>query len=112
MSKGGRPELAKVLALLAAQNNYSYIDKIAQATSKDLVLYHIREALRDYHTLLKGEEININIDRLADEIDELMKVENIAQLREKTSFIAAEALAIALGKKKEASVSPEGDERG
>jgi len=96
-------ELAKVLAiLLVEQGSYSYIDKISQTSSKDLALYHVREALRDYHSLLnrglKTETTmklaeTINFSELENGILKLKEVEDITQLREKTSLIAALALA-------------------
>lgn len=96
-------ELSKVLAvLLVEQGTYSHIDKISQTSSKDLALYYLREALRDFHSLLsKGFEKNvvnelaktINFLKLENELNQLKNVEDITQLREKTSLIAAQALA-------------------
>ncbi|MEM0233596.1 MAG: hypothetical protein QXL22_06220 [Candidatus Nezhaarchaeales archaeon] len=96
-------ELSKVLAvLLVEQGSYSYIDKISQTSSKDLALYHVREALRDYHSLLsKGFEKEvatelakaINFHELEREILELKGLTDVTQLREKTSLLTAQALA-------------------
>ncbi|MEM4591992.1 MAG: hypothetical protein QW196_01155 [Sulfolobales archaeon] len=96
-------EISKVLAiLLVEQGSYSYIDKISQTSSKDLVLYHVREALRDFHSLRargfekkKLDELaqNLNFQELENEISEIAGVADITQLREKTSLIAAQALA-------------------
>ena len=105
MSKTYTHELAKVLALLLIeQGSYSYIDKISQTSSKDLALYHIREALRDYHSLRSRGFSNevatelaktIDFGRLEKEILEIKDVADITQLRERTSLITAEALAMA-----------------
>ncbi|MEM0085962.1 MAG: hypothetical protein QXZ48_07015 [Zestosphaera sp.] len=96
-------ELSKVLAaLLVEQGSYSHIDRVSQASSKDLVLYYFREALRDFHSLLsRGFEKNvvaelsktINFAELESELSEFSEAKDIIQLREKTSLIAAQALA-------------------
>ncbi|MEM2014216.1 MAG: hypothetical protein QXJ16_01995 [Desulfurococcaceae archaeon] len=99
----GMYELSKVLAaLLVEQGSYSHIDRVSQASSKDLALYYLREALRDFHSLLsKGFEKDvvtelsktINFVKVSEELDKLRETEDIIQLREKTSLIAAQALA-------------------
>jgi len=96
-------ELSKILAvLLVEQESYTYIDKLAQSSSKDLALYHIREALRDYHSLVnKGianEEAKsiaegIKFSDVEDEIKRLSEVTTISHLREYVSFISSQALA-------------------
>lgn len=96
-------ELPKVLAiLLVEQGSYTYIDKLAQSASKDLALYHIREALRDYHSLLSRGISNDEAKILADTIN-FLKVENeikdvngassVSDLREKVSLLSSQALA-------------------
>lgn len=104
------PELSKVLAvLLVEQGSYTYIDKLAQSSSKDLALYHIREALRDYHSLmnsLKSKEVmsdedkevkfvmeRINFSEVENEIKELSEIATISHLRERVSLISSQALA-------------------
>lgn len=118
LSSGAISELSKVLALLLIeQGSYSYIDKISQTASKDLALYHIREALRDYHSLQNrgfsneaaiGLAKTINFSKLEKEILEIKDLTDITQLREKTSLLAAEALAIAgrLMRKEEEQTTP------
>lgn len=95
--------LARVLAvLLLERGSYSYIDKIAQTSSRDLALYYVREALRDYHSLASGrfekEEAaelarSINFRVLEEEIAKLRELKDVSQLREELSFVAAQALA-------------------
>lgn len=97
------PELAKLLAiLLVEQESFSYIDKLSQTSSKDLALYYLREALRDYHSLAnRGFEKRvvedaakfINFNKIEQEIAEINEFTDLIQLRGKLSFVAAEALA-------------------
>ncbi|MGC9069358.1 MAG: hypothetical protein ACP5IZ_10375 [Thermoprotei archaeon] len=97
------PELSKVLAvLLVEQGSYTYIDKLAQASSKDLALYHVRETLRDYNSLLgrgiANEEAKIiadliNFSSVEREIEKIGKASSISDLREIVSLISAQALA-------------------
>ncbi len=105
LSKAHTHELSKILALLLVeQGSYSYIDKISQTSSKDLALYHIREALRDYHSLQSrglsneaaiGLARTIDFSKLEKEILEIKDLTDITQLRERTSLVTAEALAVA-----------------
>ncbi|MEM2741990.1 MAG: type I-A CRISPR-associated protein Csa5 [Nitrososphaeria archaeon] len=95
-------ELPKILAiLLVEQGSYTYIDKLAQSTSKDLALYHIREALRDYHSLLSRGISNdaardiagkINFSYMENEIREIKEVLSVSDLRERVSFLSSQAL--------------------
>ncbi len=96
-------ELSKVFAvLLVEQGSYTYIDKLAQTTSRDLALYHIREALRDYNSLLNREFMNKEAKIIADsikfqdvekEIEKISGITSITDLREIVSFISSQALA-------------------
>ena len=101
----GFAEVAKVLAVLVAEErNYTYVDKLGYVPSKDLAVFYLKEALRDLHSLLrKGEFENkkagelaskIRYDKVENALDELTKVSDRKELREKTSLIAAKALAI------------------
>lgn len=83
------------------QESYTYIDKISQALSKDLALYYIREALRDFHTLLsRGFEnegsrklaSEIDFRALEEEIERIRRIDGVAKLREELSAIVAQAL--------------------
>lgn len=98
-------ELAKVLAiLLHVQGGYSYIDKLSQSASKDLALYHIREALRDYNSLLNSGRINnpeainlsnkINFDAVNKELAFIRSINSLPELRETLSYISASALTL------------------
>lgn len=98
-------EVAKVLAVLVAeQGSYTYVDKLGYVPSKDLAVFYLKEALRDLHSLLKKDKFEnekagelagqINFDYVERDIEELTRVEDRRELREKTSLIAAKALAI------------------
>jgi CRISPR-associated protein Csa5 len=96
-------ELSKVFAvLLIEQGSYTYVDKLAQTTSRDLALYHIREALRDYNSLLNRGFTNNETKIIADsikfqdvekEIEMISKIASTSDLREIVSLISSQALA-------------------
>ncbi|MEM2244126.1 MAG: type I-A CRISPR-associated protein Csa5 [Candidatus Bathyarchaeia archaeon] len=96
-------EVAKVLAALVAENkNYSYIDKLGYAPSKDLALFYLKEALRDLHSMLsrefenkKAEEVAkaINFSIVEKALKSISEINERKALREATSMIAAKALA-------------------
>ncbi|MEM0203843.1 MAG: type I-A CRISPR-associated protein Csa5 [Archaeoglobaceae archaeon] len=96
-------EVAKVLAVLVAENkNYSYIDKLGYAPSKDLALFYLKEALRDLHSLLGKEFGNKKAEELAKKIkfelvekclNSMTSIESRKELREVTALIASKALA-------------------
>ena len=97
-----RFELPKVLAfLIVERESYSYVDKIGYAQSRDLLLFHIREALRDWQTLIRSgvirEESHIQIDygKIENDIRIIAKINSGKELREVSSLIAGEALALA-----------------
>ncbi len=107
MSSDKLTEVAKVLAVLVAEEgNYTYVDKLGYAPSKDLAIFYLKEALRDLHSLRRKERFeNSGAEKLASEIkygedgveralEELANVSNRKELREKTSLIAAKALTI------------------
>ncbi len=101
--KPDKVELAKVLAVLLTElGSPSYIDKLSQASSKDLVLYRIEEALRDYHSLVsKGVERESTKELINTidfhEIEKFMlsvrEAADLTQLRELVSLTTAYALA-------------------
>jgi CRISPR-associated protein Csa5 len=104
MDKGPRiRNLARVLAILnVEQGSYTYIDKISQSVSRDLALYYIREALRDYHSLVnrgfQSEEAKktseyVIFSELESEIEFIRSIQDPVKLREELSMIAAQALA-------------------
>ncbi|MGB9760003.1 MAG: type I-A CRISPR-associated protein Csa5 [Thermoproteota archaeon] len=97
---------SKALAvLIAEQKSYSYVDKLGYATSRDLVLFYLKEALRDLHSLKNKEFENkraeeefksIRFDYLDKEIEDISKIESKQKLREITSLIASKALALSM----------------
>ncbi len=104
--------LARVLATLAAEGNYTYIDKIGYAPSRDLLMFYIKEAMRDFHSLLRSgaknerargfvEEVRESIESGKLDIDGSIQklVSEIEggdrrKVREIASLLAAKALAI------------------
>ncbi|MDW7971454.1 MAG: hypothetical protein RMI53_06320 [Nitrososphaerota archaeon] len=96
-------ELYKIFSILLVEHgSYTYIDKLAQSTSKDIALYHIREALRDYHSLInrginyeEAKTVANSIDflRLENEIKEIGELSSLPSLRERVSLLSSQALA-------------------
>ncbi len=97
-------QIPDMLAVLAHDGDYNYIDRIANSQSKPLVLYYLREALRDFNALRRSppgdmkEEAReilwkINSEYLDYEVDQIRSIESERQLREVTSYICAKALA-------------------
>jgi len=94
--------IAKVLAVLIAERGeYTYVDKLGYAPSKDLVFYYLREALRDLHSLMRTEIKNSNVRNMLNEIDfnqvervitDISRIESKRELREITSMITSYAL--------------------
>ncbi|MGC9209517.1 MAG: type I-A CRISPR-associated protein Csa5 [Nitrososphaeria archaeon] len=107
-------EISKVLAALAYYKklvdrgkgvNYNYIDKLANASSKDMALYHLREALRDFDTLKNNDEDmkkalslleskagKIDYSKFEAELDSLEKARNLSDLRQMLSRIGVDAI--------------------
>ena len=97
-------QIPDMLAVLAHDGDYSYIDRIANSQSKPLVLHYLREALRDFNSLrrnppreMKGEAAEllwrINADFLERELDKIRASDDARRLREIVSYICAKALA-------------------
>ena len=96
--------------LVAGENEYTYIDKIGYAPSKDLLMFYLKEALRDFHSLLRGKLKNENAEELLSSFLEKLKSSKVdlngsidriyesitdrRSLREISSLISAKALAI------------------
>ena len=105
----GIESIAELLAVLVAENkSYTYVDKLGYAPSKDLVLYYLREALRDFHSLknkpnwdnqyAQAEANRIDMETVEKGIQDIEKISGMKQLRElreRVSLITAKALAIA-----------------
>lgn len=99
-------ELARVLAILIAeQNNYTYVDKLGNAPSKELAIFHIREALRDFNSLMAKEKFenpkakeeinNVYFKGLEEQITFISKISDRRELKEIVSLIGAKALTMA-----------------
>ncbi|AIG98868.1 type I-A CRISPR-associated protein Csa5 [Archaeoglobus fulgidus] len=97
--------LAKVLAVLVAeQGSYTYVDKLGYVPSKDLAVFYLKEALRDLHSIQQKEKFEnekarelvgkIDYERVEKELEDIAKTDERKELREKTSLIAAKALAL------------------
>lgn len=105
MSGAWYNQIPKVLAVLAYDGDYHYIDKLSNSHSKSLVLYYLREALRDFNSLKRSPpkdvpnkvlelmgEIDVNF--LEREIDNIRGIEGTQNLREVISTICSKALAV------------------
>ncbi len=102
---------SKMLAILTnEQNSYTYIDKLRNAASKDLAIFYLGEAMRDYHSILnKGFEKEIDeaeakqilFDEIKKDVDYLNSLADRKKIREAVSLISAKALII-LGRLKAA----------
>jgi CRISPR-associated protein Csa5 len=96
-------EVSKALAVLVAEaGNYSYVDKLGYAPSKDLAIFYLKEALRDLHSMMSRDFENKEAEKAAKEIkfeqidSALQKISGISdrkELRKLTSLIASKALA-------------------
>lgn len=105
-------ELPKVLAALTfyrGKGNYSYLDKVANATTLDKALYYIREALRDFASLSESNDDmktymskahylknGVSWRYVDKELNEMDKLSNVAELRKALSLIGARALALGM----------------
>jgi CRISPR type I-A-associated protein Csa5 len=104
--------MAEMLGFLVAEGNYTYVDKVGQAPSSDFLIFYLQEALRDFHSLTRGELRNVDreslekfIDRIkGGEVDLDKALDEIAKtvrgcpknLREVCSLLSAKALAKSL----------------
>ncbi len=100
-------QLPRILAVLIAENNeYTYADKLGYVTSPTLLIYYLREALRDYSSLLskssweneyaRKEAYSIDMEEAEREIDRLARISDPKTIREAASLISAKALARAV----------------
>lgn len=95
-------EFPKVLAtIIVERENYSHVDKIGYAQSRDLLMFYAREALRDLHTLVRSGQLKnssvlqIDYDRIELDLKRMAKIKTSQELREIASFISGNALALA-----------------
>jgi hypothetical protein len=97
-------QLPDMLAVLAHDGDYSYIDRVANSQSKPLVLHYLREALRDFNALKRSPPNDmkpdakdllwsIKTDFLEYELDQIKASEDPKVLREIVSYICSKALA-------------------
>lgn len=93
-------EVAKLLATIIGESkNYSYVDKLGYAPSKDLALFYLKEALRDFHSIKgfenkKAEELSrgIRFEIVDRALQKISSISDRKELREIVSLIAAKAL--------------------
>jgi len=101
-------DLSKLLAVLVAeQGSYTYVDKLGYAPSTDLAIFYLKEALRDYHSLLrKGSfenqvvravilDLNKRLDKINYVLSKIAEIRDRSELRRITSLISSKALAYA-----------------
>jgi len=99
-------QISNMLAVLTYKGDYHYIDRLGYSHSKPLILYYLREALRDFHALKRAPPNDIpdealkllkeiNPDFLDREIEQINSKTETRELREIVSLICAKALAIA-----------------
>jgi len=97
-------QIPNVLAVLIAESKaYTYTDKLGYASTKDLTLFYVKEALRDFHSLLnqgswsnsKARELalHINMSYVNSELERMAEASSLIELREIVSLITAKALA-------------------
>jgi len=89
------------------------VDKIGNAPSKDLLAFYLKEAMRDFHSLMRGGAKNEGAKKLLDKLVEELKttkdpfdflnasidqifskIKDRKDLREISSLISSKALAI------------------
>jgi len=100
--------ISRLLAILVAeQGGYTYVDKLGYAPSADLAIYYIREAIRDFHSLIRKEEfgnpnVKPEIEKIKDalgyiakDLNLIAKIVDRRELRSITSLISSKALALA-----------------
>lgn len=98
--------ISRVLAVLIAENDqYSYVDKLGYVVSPDLAVYYLREALRDFTSLMSKSEREWNLKtafreargipmhKVDNAIEKLATIDDPKEIRKLVSLIAAKALA-------------------
>lgn len=103
MEAKGVEEISKALAVLVAEaENYSYVDKLGYAPSRDLAIFYLKEALRDLQSMrskkFENEEAEkvakeINFDQIDFALQKISEISDRKELREVTALIASRALA-------------------
>ncbi|MFN4337159.1 MAG: hypothetical protein ACK4FV_06230 [Candidatus Nitrosocaldus sp.] len=97
-------QLSTMLAVLAYDGDYHYIDRLGNSYSKPLALHYLREALRDFIALKRSppsdmrEDVrnlmnNVDESFLEQEVESIRHLQSTQELREILSLICAKALA-------------------
>ncbi|HDI10662.1 MAG TPA: type I-A CRISPR-associated protein Csa5 [Euryarchaeota archaeon] len=102
--------ISKVLAALISESgSYTYVDKLGYSPSTDLAVYYLRESLRDFHSLMRKEDIENrelvegakeSLRSAELEIELISKIKDRRELRRVTSLIASKALALSSPREK------------
>lgn len=114
--------ISKLLAVIIAENgDYSHVDKLGYVVSPDLAVYYLREALRDYSSLMnKTKWTNSKAYSVAKEIkmksveyiiDKISRINDPREVRRIVATIAAKALAKANSLRIETQEKEEGGEK-
>ena len=113
--------ISEVLAaLIAERDEYTYVDKLGYAPSRDLAIYYLREALRDLHSLIRSGSIEkkgvkellrkIRFDRVERGLREISEIRDRKELREVTSLISSNALSLSASLIRESQEKEKGEE--
>ncbi|MEM0488568.1 MAG: hypothetical protein QW707_05120, partial [Candidatus Bathyarchaeia archaeon] len=97
-------QIPNMLAVLAYDGDYHYIDRLGNSHAKSLALHYLREALRDFISLkrsppsdmpnvVKSLMHSIDDNFLEYEVESIRNLQSTQQLREILSLICAKALA-------------------
>ncbi|MEM0382122.1 MAG: hypothetical protein QXJ29_07290 [Nitrososphaerota archaeon] len=104
MSEEKYIQIPKMLAVLAHDGDYHYIDRLGNSHARPLALYYLREALRDFNALKRSPPDDMHGDAkklmhevndafLEVEIENIKNLQSTQELREVLSLICAKALA-------------------
>ncbi len=97
-------QIPNMLAVLAYDGDYHYIDRLGNAHAKSLALHYLREALRDFIALkrsppsdmpdaVKSLMNGVDDSFLEYEVESIRNLQGTQELREILSLICAKALA-------------------
>ncbi len=97
--------ISRILGVLVAEReSYSYVDKVGYAPSRDTLLFYLKEAFRDFNSLLSSgfenttagsEAKRVNLREAERELLEIESINDRRKLREVSSLISSRALLIA-----------------
>ena len=97
-------QIPNMLAVLAYDGDYHYIDRLGNSYAKPLALHYLREALRDFIALKRSpprdmpDEVKSLMHSVDDsfleyEVESIRNLQSTQELREILSLICAKALA-------------------